>query len=92
MREPSKYPEPCMCGNRPSPPPLPAQVINKYQGINAVWMPDVVGRAYGNRGNARSRQVGDGGKWLSPAAGAHQRLQLLLLLRQLQLSTPEYQT
>lgn len=35
----------------------PVQVINKYQGINAIWMPDVVGRAYGNRGNARSRQV-----------------------------------
>jgi hypothetical protein len=34
------------------------QVINKYQGVNAIWMPDVVGRAYGNRGNARSRQVG----------------------------------
>lgn len=32
------------------------EVITKYQGVNAVWMPDVVGRAYGNRGNARSRQ------------------------------------
>jgi len=34
------------------------QVIQQYSGVNAVWMPDVVGRAYGNRGNARSRQVG----------------------------------
>lgn len=33
------------------------QVIDKYSRVNAVWMPDVVGRAYGNRGNARSRQV-----------------------------------
>lgn len=32
------------------------QVIDKYSRINAIWMPDVVGRAYGNRGNARSRQ------------------------------------
>eukprot|EP00775_Hariotina_reticulata_P005595 gene5595-5833_t len=32
------------------------QVIQQYSGINSVWMPDVVGRAYGNRGNARSRQ------------------------------------
>lgn len=33
------------------------QVIRKYEKIDEVWMPDVVGRAYGNRGNARSRQV-----------------------------------
>lgn len=32
------------------------QVIDKYSRVNAIWMPDVVGRAYGNRGNARSRQ------------------------------------
>lgn len=32
------------------------EVIEKYSGVNAVWGPDVVGRAYGNRGNARSRQ------------------------------------
>ncbi|KAF6263949.1 hypothetical protein COO60DRAFT_1488071 [Scenedesmus sp. NREL 46B-D3] len=32
------------------------QVIDKYSRTNAIWMPDVVGRAYGNRGNARSRQ------------------------------------
>jgi hypothetical protein len=37
---------------------MAVQVIQQYNGINAVWMPDVVGRAYGNRGNARSRQVG----------------------------------
>eukprot|EP00878_Enallax_costatus_P005296 GHUV01005563.1.p1 GENE.GHUV01005563.1~~GHUV01005563.1.p1 ORF type:complete len:364 (+),score=89.25 GHUV01005563.1:278-1369(+) len=33
-----------------------SEVINKYEDTNAIWMPDVVGRAYGNRGNARSRQ------------------------------------
>ena len=32
------------------------EVIRRYQASQANWMPDVVGRAYGNRGNARSRQ------------------------------------
>ncbi|KAI8464688.1 MAG: hypothetical protein J3K34DRAFT_526006 [Monoraphidium minutum] len=31
-------------------------VIDKYGGLQRPWVPDVVGRAYGNRGNARSRQ------------------------------------
>ena len=30
-------------------------VIDKYGGLDAPWVPDIVGRAYGNRGNARSR-------------------------------------
>lgn len=32
------------------------QVIEKYGGLDRNWVPDVVGRAWGNRGNARSRQ------------------------------------
>lgn len=32
------------------------EVIAKWEGLNEPWVPDVVGRAYGNRGNARSRQ------------------------------------
>jgi hypothetical protein len=32
-------------------------VIEKYERLDRAWVPDVVGRAYGNRGNARSRQV-----------------------------------
>lgn len=31
-------------------------IIDKYGNSKAVWAPDVVGRAVGNRGNARSRQ------------------------------------
>jgi tetratricopeptide (TPR) repeat protein len=32
------------------------QIIDKYGKEKADWVPDIVGRAYGNRGNARSRQ------------------------------------
>ena len=32
------------------------QLIEQYGGLDAPWVPDVVGRAWGNRGNARSRQ------------------------------------
>jgi hypothetical protein len=31
-------------------------LIRKYGDLNAPWVNDVVGRAYGNRGNARTRQ------------------------------------
>lgn len=33
-----------------------SELINKYDGSKAPWRADIVGRAYGNRGNARSRQ------------------------------------
>mmetsp|Transcript_10578 Transcript_10578/g.15783 ORF Transcript_10578/g.15783 Transcript_10578/m.15783 type:complete len:212 (+) Transcript_10578:1-636(+) len=32
------------------------EVIRKYENGNQVWVKDIVGRAYGNRGNARARQ------------------------------------
>jgi len=32
------------------------EVISKYSGTDKAWTADVVGRAYGNRGNARARQ------------------------------------
>lgn len=32
------------------------QIIENYSNVDAPWVPDVVGRAWGNRGNARSRQ------------------------------------
>ena len=32
------------------------RVINEYARVEAPWCPDIVGRAWGNRGNARSRQ------------------------------------
>lgn len=32
------------------------RIIADYGGVQANWVPDLVGRAYGNRGNARSRQ------------------------------------
>ena len=32
------------------------EIIEKYGGLDANWVPDLVGRAWGNRGNARSRQ------------------------------------
>lgn len=32
------------------------RVIDTYGGMDRPWVPDVVGRALGNRGNARSRQ------------------------------------
>eukprot|EP00271_Cylindrocystis_brebissonii_P010206 TRINITY_DN26327_c0_g1_i1.p1 TRINITY_DN26327_c0_g1~~TRINITY_DN26327_c0_g1_i1.p1 ORF type:complete len:396 (+),score=45.88 TRINITY_DN26327_c0_g1_i1:87-1274(+) len=32
------------------------QVIERYGAMEAEWVPDIVGRAWGNRGNARSRQ------------------------------------
>lgn len=32
------------------------RLINKYMSYDALWVPDLVGRAYGNRGNAKSRQ------------------------------------
>ena len=35
---------------------LLTELITKYQQNKSNWVPDVVGRAYGNRGNARSRQ------------------------------------
>ncbi len=47
-------------------------VIQKYQSSNANWMPDVVGRAYGNRGNARSRQ----GKMQEALSDFNQSMQL----------------
>ncbi|KAF8066180.1 ULP1A [Scenedesmus sp. PABB004] len=33
-----------------------SEVIDRFGSADAPWVPDVVGRAYGNRGNARSRQ------------------------------------
>lgn len=35
---------------------LLTELITKYEHTKSNWVPDVVGRAYGNRGNARSRQ------------------------------------
>lgn len=35
---------------------LLTELITKYERNQSNWVPDVVGRAYGNRGNARSRQ------------------------------------
>ena len=35
---------------------LLTELITKYERTKSNWVPDVVGRAYGNRGNARSRQ------------------------------------
>ena len=32
------------------------EIIDKYEGLDEPWVADIVGRAYGNRGNARSRQ------------------------------------
>ena len=32
------------------------KIITEYGSIDAPWVPDVVGRAWGNRGNARARQ------------------------------------
>ena len=32
------------------------ELIDKYEGVDAPWRSDIVGRAYGNRGNARTRQ------------------------------------
>ncbi|GBF89044.1 hypothetical protein Rsub_01761 [Raphidocelis subcapitata] len=32
------------------------EVIERYGSLDRNWVPDVVGRAYGNRGNARARQ------------------------------------
>ena len=33
------------------------EVIERYESVKAEWGSDIVSRAYGNRGNARSRQV-----------------------------------
>lgn len=33
-----------------------SEVIDTYGDLDAEWVPDIVGRAWGNRGNARSRQ------------------------------------
>lgn len=33
------------------------QVIDMYGKLDAEWVSDIVSRAWGNRGNARSRQV-----------------------------------
>lgn len=35
------------------------EVIDKYGKLDAEWVPDIVSRAWGNRGNSRSRQVGE---------------------------------
>lgn len=32
------------------------ELIDTYRGVKADWVPDIVGRALGNRGNARTRQ------------------------------------
>lgn len=32
------------------------KIITEYGNVDAPWVPDVVGRAWGNRGNARARQ------------------------------------
>ena len=32
------------------------QIIDEYADVDALWRDDVLGRAYGNRGNCRSRQ------------------------------------
>lgn len=32
------------------------QIIDRFGGVQADWAPDLLGRAWGNRGNARSRQ------------------------------------
>ncbi|KAK3268036.1 hypothetical protein CYMTET_23435 [Cymbomonas tetramitiformis] len=32
------------------------EIIEKYEGLQGDWVPEIVGRTYGNRGNARSRQ------------------------------------
>lgn len=32
------------------------RIIKEYGGLDSNWVPDLVGRAWGNRGNARSRQ------------------------------------
>ncbi len=32
------------------------ELIEKYEDVDALWRGDIVGRAYGNRGNARTRQ------------------------------------
>lgn len=32
------------------------QVIDRYGGLDAEWVSDIVSRAWGNRGNSRSRQ------------------------------------
>lgn len=33
------------------------EVIDAYGSVDAEWVPDILARALGNRGNARSRQV-----------------------------------
>jgi tetratricopeptide (TPR) repeat protein len=33
-----------------------SKIIDEYGKEKAEWVPDIMGRAYGNRGNARSRQ------------------------------------
>ena len=33
------------------------EVIETYGSVDAEWVSDIVSRAWGNRGNARSRQV-----------------------------------
>ncbi|GFR42967.1 hypothetical protein Agub_g3965 [Astrephomene gubernaculifera] len=33
-----------------------SRIIDTYGGLDRPWVPDLVGRAWGNRGNARSRQ------------------------------------
>jgi hypothetical protein len=35
----------------------PPALRTRFGGLDRPWVPDVVGRAWGNRGNARSRQV-----------------------------------
>jgi hypothetical protein len=57
----------CVAPSRASHPSSPP----RYGGLDKPWVPDVVGRAWGNRGNARARQVGRGGAWsrVSDAGG-----------------------
>lgn len=49
------------------------RIISDYGGLDANWVPDLVGRAYGNRGNARSRQgqcaLWRSGAWQTREAG-----------------------
>lgn len=51
------------------------QIIDKYGSMDKPWVPDVVGRAWGNRGNARSRQVRCAVSLMPNAEGAMCRCQ-----------------
>lgn len=47
-------------------------LIDKYESVDAPWRADVIGRAYGNRGNSRSRQ----GKWEAALGDYNKAIQL----------------